>query len=73
MSRWGWIFYGMLGGFIVGVTCDLIEYAMRPEPPAVVERQPEVVRVLDVVLKDSNVTGRRQRFVCNPVKRHEDE
>lgn len=30
-------------------------------PPA------QVVRVLDVTIKDSNVTGRRQRFVCSPV------
>jgi hypothetical protein len=37
-----------------------------PPPPPVEPAREAVVRMLDVTIKDSNTTGRRQRFVCNP-------
>ena len=35
-----------------------------PPPPPAVSATPAVVRVLDIVVRDSNTTGRRQRFEC---------
>jgi hypothetical protein len=39
---------------------------LRPPPP--VESRAEVVRMLDVTIRDSNTTNRRQRFECRPVE-----
>jgi hypothetical protein len=38
------------------------------DPPPVAPVQPEVVRVLDVVIRDSNTSNRRQRFECRPAR-----
>ncbi len=40
-----------------------------PDPPRVPESEPQVVRMLDVVVRDSNTTNHRQRFECRPVRR----
>jgi hypothetical protein len=40
---------------------------LRPLPP--VETRAEVVRMLDVVVRDSNTSNRRQHFECRPVER----
>jgi hypothetical protein len=43
-------------GFVVG----------NREPPPVAPAQAHVVRMLDIVIRDSNTTNRRQRFECRP-------
>ena len=37
-------------------------------PPPVEPQDVKIVRMLDVTIKDSNTTNRRQRFECLPVK-----
>ena len=56
--------------FLVGCACSatLTYLAVLPGPPAVVAGPPQLVRMLDVTIKDSNTTNHRQRFECLPVK-----
>ena len=44
-------------------------WALRGEPPPAVAPEGRVVRMLDVTIRDSNTTNRRQRFICEPASR----
>lgn len=51
-------------GFIAGAAGGPVFFY---QPAPVAPAQPaEVVRVLDIVIRDSNTTNRRQRFECRP-------
>jgi hypothetical protein len=55
--------------FLLGAsTSVVILLHYYPEPPAAVPVQCAVVRMLDVTIRDSNTTNRRQRFICTPEK-----
>jgi hypothetical protein len=60
--------YGVLTAAVVAGASALALVASKPQQVAI--PQPvEVVRMLDVTIKDSNTTNRRQRFECRPVER----
>ena len=63
-----------VGLFLLGVTSGAwLVVLAAPEPPPVEHQPPRVVRMLDITMPDAfldkNTTNRRQRFVCEPVRR----
>jgi hypothetical protein len=52
-----------------GVALGLWAAPLLAVPAPAVPPQPTVVRVLDLVVRDSNTTGRRQHFECRPEAR----
>lgn len=61
----------VLSAVVVMMACICLGFALgslpRNPPPAAGLPEGQVVRVLDVTIRDSNTTGRRQRFDCRPV------
>lgn len=58
--------FGLFVAVLVAIGLRLVDEAARERPAELPPAKVEVVRVLDIVIRDSNTTGRRQRFVCYP-------
>ncbi len=52
----------------VGNCAGNVAAELWKSPPPVEPQDVRLVRMLDVTIKDSNTTNRRQRFECLPVK-----